>query len=89
MAHGIKQLDTDFEFNPVVCDGIDSCRIALLKKKNNVLNANFIEGMACEGGCIGGAGCLTHTDRNKITIDRYGKQSPHKTISAALNKKNG
>ncbi|MGI6509222.1 MAG: 4Fe-4S dicluster domain-containing protein [Erysipelotrichaceae bacterium] len=89
MAHGIKQQDTDFEFNPVVCDGIDSCRIALLKKKNNVLNANFIEGMACEGGCIGGAGCLTHTDRNKITIDRYGKQSPHKTISAALNKKNG
>lgn len=86
MAQGIKEQDVEFEFNPIVCDGIDSCKIALLKKKNNVLNANFIEGMACEGGCIGGAGCLTHTNRNKQSIDKYGKQSPYKTISEALNK---
>ncbi|MDI9540095.1 MAG: 4Fe-4S dicluster domain-containing protein [Bacillota bacterium] len=86
MAQGIKEHNSDFDFNPLVCDGIDSCRIALLRKKNNVLNANFIEGMACDGGCIGGAGCLTHTDKNKVAIDRYGKQSPYKTISEALNK---
>ena len=86
MAQGIKEHNSDFDFNPLVCDGIDSCRIALLRKKNNVLNANFIEGMACDGGCIGGDVCLTHTDKIKVAIDRYGNQSPYKTISEALNK---
>ncbi|HPW53924.1 MAG TPA: 4Fe-4S dicluster domain-containing protein [Erysipelotrichaceae bacterium] len=86
MAQGIKEHNSDFDFKPLACDGIEACRIALLKKKNRVLNENFIEGMACEGGCIGGAGCLTHTDRNKMIIDRYGRQSPHKTITEAINK---
>ena len=53
--HGI----TDFDFKPVSCDGIEACRTALLKASKNVLGGNFIEGMACVGGCIGGAGCLT------------------------------
>ena len=42
--------------------------------------------MACDGGCIGGAGCLTHTDKNKVAIDKYGKDSPYKTITESLNK---
>ena len=46
----------DFEFNPIVCDGIDKCRTALLKASKGVLPNNFIEGMACVGGCIGGHG---------------------------------
>lgn len=86
MAQGIKEHNSDFEFKPVICDGIDACKIALLKKKNNILDGNFIEGMVCEGGCIGGAGCLTHTVRNKVAIDKYGKDSPYKTITEALNK---
>ena len=39
--------------------------MALLKKNKGVLNANFIEGMACVGGCIGGAGCLTHGEKEQ------------------------
>ncbi len=76
--------DADFEFKPVVCEGLEQCRTALLKASKNVLQGNFIEGMACEGGCIGGAGCLTHADRNKNAIDTYGKEATHKTISEAL-----
>ncbi|MGI6581181.1 MAG: 4Fe-4S dicluster domain-containing protein [Erysipelotrichaceae bacterium] len=86
IAQGIKEHNSDFEFKPVICDGIDACKIALLKKKNNILDGNFIEGMVCEGGCIGGAGCLTHTVRNKVAIDKYGKDSPYKTITESLNK---
>ncbi|HPX33337.1 MAG TPA: 4Fe-4S dicluster domain-containing protein [Erysipelotrichaceae bacterium] len=86
IAQGIKEHNSDFEFKPVICDGIDACKIALLKKKNNILDGNFIEGMVCEGGCIGGAGCLTHTVRNKVAIDKYGKDSLYKTITESLNK---
>ena len=55
-----------------------------MKKSRNVLDGNFIEGMACTGGCIGGAGCLTHGEKNKAEVDKYGKEAYEKTISDAV-----
>ena len=49
-----------------------------------VLPENFIEGMACIGGCIGGAGCLTHGEKNKAEVDKYGREAYEKTISDAV-----
>ena len=74
----------DFELKAIACDGIEACRTALLKASKNLLSNNFIEGMACVGGCIGGAGCLTHGDRNKNEIDNYGKEALEKTILGAI-----
>ena len=74
----------DFELKPVPCDGIEACRMALLKKSKNILGGNFIEGMACLGGCIGGAGCLTHGERNKTEVDKYGMEAHEKTITDAI-----
>lgn len=74
----------DFELKPCSCDGIEACKAALLKKSKGVLNANFIEGMACVGGCIGGAGCLTHGEKNKAEVDKYGKEAFEKTIHDAI-----
>ena len=73
----------DFDLKPCACDGIEECRIALLKKNKNLLDANFIEGMACIGGCIGGAGCLTHGEKNKAEVDKYGMEAYEKTIADA------
>ena len=54
----------------LVNKGIEECKLALLKKTKGKLDANFIEGMACVGGCIGGAGCLTHhSEKNRIEAD--------------------
>ncbi|MDY3928525.1 MAG: 4Fe-4S dicluster domain-containing protein [Clostridia bacterium] len=78
--HGIE----DFNLKALACDGIEACRVALLKKSKNVLDANFIEGMACIGGCIGGAGCLTHGEKNKAEVDKYGHEAFEKTISDAI-----
>jgi len=74
----------DFELKPMSCDGIEECRIALVKASKNLTDANFIEGMACVGGCIGGAGCLTHAPQNKIKIDDYGKKAVPRTIEDAV-----
>ena len=78
--HGI----TDFELKAVPCDGIEACKMALMKKSRNVLDGNFIEGMACTGGCIGGAGCLTHGEKNKAEVDKYGREALEKTITDAI-----
>lgn len=83
-AQAMKEQNIDFEIKPAVCDGIEACRLALLKKSKNILDANFIEGMACVGGCIGGAGCLTHGEKNKAEVDKYGKEAFEKSISDAV-----
>ncbi len=36
------------------CAGADACKKALLMLRAKKLNADFIEGMMCEGGCVGG-----------------------------------
>ncbi len=85
VAEGLKEQGlTDFILKPCSCDGIEACKIALLKKSKNLLDANFIEGMACVGGCIGGAGCLTHGEKNKAEVDKYGMEAYEKTIAAAV-----
>ena len=85
VAEGLKERGlTDFECKSVSCDGIEECRIALLKASKVVLDANFIEGMACVGGCIGGAGCLTHGEKSKAEVDKYGKEAMEKTIQDAI-----
>ena len=84
----MKEQNLEFEVKTIACNGIEACKLALLKKSKNVLDANFIEGMACIGGCIGGAGCLTHGDRNTAEIDKYGKSATEKTIEDAIMKYN-
>ena len=85
VAQALKeQGETDFEYKPVTCDGIEACRTALLKKSKGVLDANFIEGMACIDGCIGGAGCLTHGEKNKREVDAYGRLAMEKSITDAI-----
>ena len=84
VKQGLKEQNIEFDLKAVACDGIEECKIALLKKSKNVLDANFIEGMACVGGCIGGAGCLTHGEKNKSEVDKYGREALEKTISDAI-----
>lgn len=85
VRQALKEQDlNDFAYKPIACDGIEACRIALLKASKGVLPENFIEGMACNGGCIGGSGCLTHGEKNKSEVDKYGMEAFEKTIKEAL-----
>ncbi|MBO5568893.1 MAG: 4Fe-4S dicluster domain-containing protein [Clostridia bacterium] len=85
VAQALKeQKIEDFDLKACSCDGIEECRVALLKMNRNMLDANFVEGMACVGGCIGGAGCLTHGEKNKAEVDKYGREAIEKNISDAI-----
>ena len=84
VQEALKEQGIDFTVKPAVCDGIEQCRMALLKASRGALPENFIEGMACIGGCIGGAGCLTHGAKDKSEVDKYGMEAFEKTISDAI-----
>lgn len=90
VTEGLKELGLSekFDYKPVVCSGIDECKLALLKKQKGKLDENFIEGMACMGGCVNGAGCLTHSDLNKMKVDTFSKTAGDKTIVGVVNSLN-
>ena len=84
VAQALKEKGSDFEVKPCICSGIEECRTALMKAAKGIANFNFIEGMACVDGCINGAGCLTHGDKNKGEVDKYGNEAMEKNISGAI-----
>ena len=83
-----KEREMDFEVKAEVCSGIEECKIALLKAKAGKLDKNFIEGMACVGGCVSGAGSLVHELKSKVKVDQYGKKSDKEGVADAINQYN-
>lgn len=72
------------EFKPISCDGILECDKALNRLKYNKLEGNFLEGMACVGGCIGGAASLTHGPKDKTEVDKYATLAIEKQVDTSL-----
>lgn len=79
-----EQGNSDFEYKPISCDGIEECLTEMKKTTLGQPVGNFIEGMACLGGCIGGAGCLTHAEKDKYAIEKYSKAASAKAITDAV-----
>lgn len=65
---------------PIAMNGIAECKAALTKLKFNKATENFFEGMACDGGCLNGPVCITHSPRNVVDVDKYGNEAQEKTI---------
>lgn len=80
--HGISE--EQFRCEPISCDGINECKTVLLKASKGLLKENFIEGMICERGCIGGPACLSHSSKDISLVNKYGQQAIEKTITHAI-----
>lgn len=74
----------DFEYKPLLLNGMAEFRSAMLRAQKGVLGANFVEGMACVGGCVGGAGCLTHDERKFTEVDKSAKAAIHEEIKTSI-----
>ncbi|MCB2294943.1 4Fe-4S dicluster domain-containing protein [Clostridium algoriphilum] len=84
VKHLVDTRDTSVEFKPISCDGLIECEKALKLLKFNRSAGNFIEGMACTGGCIGGAASLRHGPKDKNEVTKYGKLALDKVDSESL-----
>lgn len=85
MARGLQELGCPMALEAETCNGVDMCKVALIKKSKNMLNKNFVEGMICNGGCIGGAGSLKQYEAKKDNVDNYAKSSTKEGIIDSLN----
>ena len=73
-----------FQLNCAACSGIDACKAALLKMDRGIGDVNFIEGMACEGGCVQGAGIVVRSPKNQMEVGKHVKAAGERTIGSAV-----
>ncbi|MFW6269979.1 MAG: [Fe-Fe] hydrogenase large subunit C-terminal domain-containing protein [Bacillota bacterium] len=57
-------------------NGVKECKDILDKlKSGNISNNNFIEGMGCDGGCVGGPKTNIKVDEAKNFVNEFGEES--------------
>ena len=85
VAQGLKERGSSVEARTVACSGIEECKLALLKMSKGVLPENFIEGMACMGGCVQGPGVINRSPKNKNEVAKHAKEAGKRSITDAVN----
>ncbi|MCY6957005.1 4Fe-4S dicluster domain-containing protein [Clostridium brassicae] len=76
----IKDKQIEVEFKPVKISGHENLKRYMLLAKNGKLPGNFIEGMMCEGGCIGGAGTICSQMKTKMPLSKFSKEAKAQNI---------
>ena len=56
-------------------NGIKECREVLLLLKQGDLDSNFIEGMGCVGGCVGGPGTIISKEEGRKSLSNLANDS--------------
>ena len=84
VAQALKEKGSAAEAKCLACSGIDECRMALLKLSKGVLPENFIEGMACQGGCVQGPAVIIRSARNKAELTKHVQEAGGRTIGDAI-----
>jgi iron only hydrogenase large subunit-like protein len=71
--------DKPIQVKSVFASGVTECKELIKNLENGSLHANFIEGMGCQGGCVGGPRSLIDKDTAKIKVKEYAKKSLYQT----------
>lgn len=60
-------------------DGVPACRELIERVRKGETTANFFEGMACSGGCVGGPKAILKKELGKEAVDHYGDEAVYRT----------
>ncbi|MFZ2538996.1 MAG: [Fe-Fe] hydrogenase large subunit C-terminal domain-containing protein, partial [Oscillospiraceae bacterium] len=77
----VKQLNPNrkIKVDATQADGIPSCKAMLSDLINGKITANFIEGMGCVGGCVGGPKALISKEEARKNVFKYGNDAMYQT----------
>ena len=77
----IKRDHPDQEIKVANAEGLKECRQLLKLATLGKYPGYLLEGMACPGGCVAGAGTMQAIKKSQTSVGLYAKQSTHKTSS--------
>lgn len=60
---------------PIQGNGVKECKELLQKAQNGSIEANFIEGMGCIGGCVGGPKAIIETKEGRNRVNEFAESS--------------
>ncbi|MBM6775630.1 4Fe-4S dicluster domain-containing protein [Olsenella profusa] len=69
------------EVNVVNAEGLEECRKMMKDAVKGKYPGYLLEGMACPGGCVAGAGTLQAINKTAAAVKRYAKKSPRKNAT--------
>ena len=71
----IRQTEPDREVQTARAEGLRECRKLMTLAKAGKYDGCLLEGMACPGGCVAGAGTLLPVDLASTVVGRYQKEA--------------
>ena len=77
----INEMRPDMEVKTVKAEGLAECKKMLMMAKAGRYDGYLLEGMACPGGCVGGAGVLSDAKRAEIKLKQEMANSQLKNSS--------
>lgn len=75
----INETHPEMEIKTVCAEGLNECKKMLALAKAGKYDGYLLEGMACPGGCVGGAGVITDRNRAKMHLNHDMNRSELKT----------
>ena len=75
VVNAVKQLEPEREVKVQNAEGLKECRKMLALAKTGKLDGYLLEGMACPGGCVAGAGTQQPINRSKIAVNNDKKNA--------------
>ncbi len=71
----LSKEDQEGLLKPLQADGLSNCMELLKQVASGKLDGNFIEGMGCHGGCVGGPGNMMNMKVTTKLVQNFAKKS--------------
>ncbi len=75
VVEAIKRIDPQREVLTDYADGLRECKKMLLLARAGKRDGYLLEGMACPGGCIAGAGTIAPVIKSSVAVKNYSKDA--------------
>ena len=76
VVNHIKRVDPEREVKVVRAEGLDECMKMMRKAVKGEYNGYLLEGMACPGGCVAGAGTMLPLNKAVYSVGVAQKEAP-------------
>ena len=81
VVNAIKKMDPDREVKVMSAQGLADCKKMMMMAKAGKYNGYLLEGMACPGGCIAGAGTLADPAKSVAMLNKYKNEATMKVAT--------
>ena len=75
VADLVKKEHPDMEVKTARAEGLRDCRKLMMMAKAGKYKGYLLEGMACPGGCVAGAGTILPIDKAAKFVEKYSKEA--------------